>query len=177
MEGTDVQEHSSTSCRASASNASEDAAFAESPVLVAVEFSPDSEAALVWAWNHAKAIGAPLEVLHVIHDPADSPGMYQSNNGDLLQPMEDVAQEMLAQFLDRTGRDHPDLADFKPAKALCVPGLPASTIIQVAEVHKVRHLVLGSRRRTNLARLFHGSTAKQVASNSQLPVTIVKAQD
>jgi len=177
MEGTNVQEFSPTSCRERASNASEDAAFAESPVLVAVDFSPDSQAALVWAWNYAKAIGAPLEVLHVVHDPGDSPGTYQSSKSDRLQPMEDIAQEMLAEFLDRAGRDLPDFADLQLARTLCAPGLPASTIIQVAEAHKVRHVVLGSRRRTNLARLFHGSTARQVASNTQLPVTIVKAQD
>ena len=172
MEGADVQVQSRETQEGTTVEGS---AAAESPILVAVDFSPDSEAALVWAWNYAKAVGAPLEVLHVVHDPSDSPGTYRSSNGDSLEPMADVAQDMLAEFLDRVGRDHPDLADLEAAKTLCSPGLPASTILRVAEAHGVRHLVLGSQRRTSLARLFHGSTANQVATNAQLPVTIVKA--
>lgn len=154
---------------------SEDSAIAEAPILVAVDLSPDSEAALVWAGTYAKAVGAPLEVLHVVHDPADSPGTYKSSNGDPREPMADVAQGMLTELLGRVGREHPELASLGDAKTLCSPGLPAPTILQVAESHGVRHLVLGSRRRTSFARLFHGSTASQVASSAQFPVTIVKA--
>lgn len=172
MEGADVQVHSRKAQEGPAVGSS---TAAESPVLVAVEFSPESEAALVWAWNYAKAVGAPLEVLHVVHDPADSPGTYKPSNGDSLQPMADVAQDLLADFLERAGRDHPDLADLEAAKTMCSTGLPAATILRVAEAHRVRHIILGSQRRTSLARLFRGSTANQVVSNAKVPVTIVKA--
>ena len=137
----------------------------ESPVLVAVDLSPVSESALAWACHYAKALGAP----------ADAPGTYKSKNGDSLEPMSDVAQSMLVEFLARTSRDRADLADLGTAKTLCVCGLPASTILQTAATRGVQHIVLGSRSRTSFERLFHGSTVTQVARDSQIPVTIIKA--
>lgn len=151
----------------------DDMAIEETPVLVAIDFSRNSEVALVWASIYANTIGAPLEILHVIHDPADSPGTYRPENGDLLEPMADVAHTKLMEFLDRIGRDRPDLANLRNAKRLCMPGLPASTILQVAEAQGAQHLVLGSRHHNGLARILHGSIAHQVAGHAEIPVTIV----
>lgn len=148
---------------------------AEAPVLVAVDFSPDSEAAVVWACDYAKKIGASLEILHVVHDPADAPGTYKPDNGDQLEPMADVAQRKLATFLERVGRDHPGLSNLETARSSCTAGLPASTILQVAQAHGAQHLVLGNRQRKGLARILHGSTTNQVAGHARLPVTVVKA--
>ena len=61
------------------------------PVVVAVELSESSKAALRWACGYAEAVGAPLEILHVVHDPGDSPGTYSPDGNDLLEPMADVA--------------------------------------------------------------------------------------
>ena len=148
-------------------------AEAKIPVLVAVDFSKESEAALAWACSYAETIGALLQVLHVIHDPADSPGTYKPENGDLLEPMADVAHTKLAEFLDRVGRDRPDLPGLRNAKTICLPGLPASTILQVAEAQGAQHLVLGRRHRNGLARILRGSVANQGAGDAQLPVTVV----
>lgn len=151
----------------------EDLSVAKAPVLVAVDMSKQSEVALLWACSYAEAIGAPLEVLHVIHDPTDAPGTYRAEIGDPLVPMADVAQSKLSAFLERIGRARPDLLRLKSAKTLCLPGLPAATILQVAEAHGAQHLVLGSPHRNGLARALHGSIANQVAGQAQLPVTIV----
>ena len=147
----------------------------EAPVLVAVDFSPDSEAAVVWACEYAEKVGAPLEILHVIHDPADAPGSYKPENGDQLEPMADVAERKLAAFLERVGGTHPALAKLETARSHCTVGLPASTILQVAEAHGAQHLVVGHRQRKGIARILHGSTANQVAGHARLPVTVVKA--
>jgi len=145
------------------------------PVLVAVELSKGSEAALRWACSYAEAVGASLEILHVVHDPADSPGTYKPDGGDPLEPMADVAARRLDEFLDRVGRENPQLLGLGTAKRLCVEGLPASKILDVARARGARLLVLGSRRRNGLGRLVHGSTAVQIARDAGLPVTIVKA--
>lgn len=150
-----------------------DLSVAKAPVLVAVDLSEHSEAALLWACRFAEAIGAPLEILHVIHDPSDAPGTYRPENGDLLEPMADVAHAKLAEFLDRVGRVHADLPRLETARRVCLPGLPAATILRVAEAHGARHLVLGSPHRNGLGRIIHGSVAHQVAGHAQLPVTIV----
>lgn len=46
------------------------------PILVGVDFSDDSCAALIWAARYAHIAGSELLVLHVAHDPAASPGFY-----------------------------------------------------------------------------------------------------
>lgn len=170
MNGPDLEAQASAHALARGAETPASAAF---PVLVAVDFSSESEAALVWACGYAETIGAPLEILHVIHDPADSPGTYKPENGDPLEPMADVARGKLANFLDRVGRDHPEAPGLRTAQTLCVEGLPAATILQVAEAQGAQHLVLGSRHRNGLVRLLHGSVAGQVAGRARLPVTIV----
>lgn len=154
---------------------SEAVAASKSLVLVAVDFSADSEAALLWACNYAEAIDAPLEILHVVHDPATSPGTYKPDGDDPLEPMVDVAQRKLAQFLEQAGRSNPRPSGLERAKQVCVRGLPAQRILNVAQDHGAGLLVLGSRRRNGLGELLHGSTASQVARQADLPVTIVKA--
>ena len=44
------------------------------PILVPVDFSPHSEAALVCAAELAGTLGNELIILHVVHDPGDAPG-------------------------------------------------------------------------------------------------------
>ncbi len=145
------------------------------PVLVAVELSIGSEAALRWACSYAEAVGAPLEILHVVHDHADSPGTYKPDVGDPLEPMADVASRRLDEFLKRVGRESPELPGLATAKRLCIEGLPAQKILDVARVHGARLLVVGGRCRNSLERLMHGSTAIQIARDAGLPVTVVKA--
>ena len=145
------------------------------PVLVAVELSESSEAALFWACGYAEAVGAPLEILHVIHDPADSPGTYSPNGGDVLEPMADVAKRRLDKFLDRVSGEDPEFSGLGGARRLCVAGLPATRILDVARAHGARLIVLGSQQRNGLGRLVHGSTAVHIARHAGIPVTIVKA--
>ncbi len=51
-------------------------------ILVAVDFSEASVDALKQAITIAKNFEAKLLVLHVIHDPANSPGFYISKKAD-----------------------------------------------------------------------------------------------
>lgn len=145
------------------------------PVLLATDFSLESEAALIWAGGHARSIGAPLKILHVIHDPGDSPGTYRADGEDALEPMADVAERRLTDFVQRVRRDHPRLSSLDGASLLCLQGLPAAKILDVAQSEGAQILVLGGGRRNGLGRLLHGSTAHQVLRHAQVPVTIVNA--
>lgn len=144
-------------------------------VLVAVDFAPDSEAALVWACGFADCVGAGLAVLHVVHDPGDAPGYYRKGEEDLLRPMEDVAFEMLEQFLENAANKHPDLRALKGAQKALVKGIPSTRILEVAKTKGARLIVMGSRGRTGLPHLLLGSKAQRVVQMSPIPVTIVKA--
>lgn len=153
------------------------ATLTNAPVLVAVDFSDEAAAALKWACDYAQRIGAPLEILHVVHDSAHSPGAYRPDGNDLLEPMADVATRKLDQFVDEIGCANSSLRKLQDAKLLCVEGLPAPTILEVARAHRVRLLVVGSQHRNGIARLVHSSTAQQVAGRATVPVTIVKSGD
>ena len=65
----------------------------DGPILVAVDFSDDSHAALSWACRLATAMKARVIVLHVVHDPANAPGYYKRDEKDLVLPMEDILNQ------------------------------------------------------------------------------------
>ncbi len=146
------------------------------PILVAVDFSKDSEAALRWACSYADQVGAEVVVLHVVHDPADTPGSYRRSEADALRPMADVAAEMLSQFIERLGEAHPESAAFGALKTQLVSGIPETRILEVAEQDGARIIVMGSRGRTGIPHLLLGSKAERVVQRSPIPVTIVKAE-
>lgn len=123
------------------------------------------------------ATGAPLEILHVVHDPAASPVSYKADQTDPLEPIAEVARRKLDGLLMRLGRDNPGRPGLGDAVVHCVSGLPASKILDVARTRGARLLVLGGGRKNGLERFLHGSTAHQVARKAQLPVTIIKADN
>lgn len=147
------------------------------PVLVAVDFSKDSEMALIWACHYANLTGAVLVVLHVVHDPGDAPGYYRRGEEDALRPMEDVAREMLEEFLERAREDHPEVAAVAKMDTRLVRGIPATRILEAVESVGAGLIVMGSRGRTGLPHLLLGSKAQRVVQLSPVPVTIVKAEN
>ena len=149
----------------------------DGPVLVAVDFTPDSEAAVLWACDYAGCVGAGVVVLHVIHDPADEPGYYRKAGEDLLRPMEDVAVEMMDRFLATLAEKESQagLDPLEGAERVLVKGVPATRILEIAQAKAARLIVMGSRGRTGLPHLLLGSKAERVVQMSPIPVTIVKA--
>ena len=147
----------------------------QTTILVAVDFSPDSEAAVVWACRYAALVGADLLVLHVIHDPDEAPGYYRRSESDALQPMEDVAREMLEEFLENVREKHSEVAAMGALKTQLVRGIPASRILESAEAADAALIVMGSRGLTGLPHLLLGSKAERVVQMSRIPVTIVKS--
>ena len=146
------------------------------PVLVAVDFSNDSEVALTWACRYATLAGTGLTVLHVVHDPGEGPGYYRLGEEDALRPMEDVAKEMLEEFLEKAREDHPEVAAVAQMDTKLVRGIPASRILEAAESVGAGLIVMGSRGRTGLPHLLLGSKAERVVQLSPVPVTIVKGE-
>ncbi|HRY23769.1 MAG: universal stress protein [Geminicoccaceae bacterium] len=144
------------------------------PVLCAVDFSPDAEAALLWSCAQAELAQAPLLLLHVIHDPAASPGFYQRPDDGWLRPLADVAEQMLGEFLDRLRQEHPDQGRLKTLETRLVPGLPAGRIVEVASEAGAVLVVVGSRGRTGLPHILLGSVAERVVQIAPMPVVVVK---
>ncbi len=148
---------------------------ASGPILAAVDFSADSERALAWAARQAELEGAELVVLHVVHDPAASPGFYRKPDESWLRPMIDAANDMMENFLAVVRSDHAELPGLASAEIRFVAGLPAGRIIEISEEAGARLIVVGSRGRTGLQAILLGSVAERVAQISTVPVVVVKA--
>ncbi len=146
------------------------------PILCAIDFSADSEAALLWAAAQAEREDARLIVLHVVHDPASSPGFYRKPNAEWLQPMEEVAAEMFAEFLADVRTRNPEAAGLARVETRLVTGLPSGRISEVAAEVGAGHVVVGSRGRTGLPHIMLGSVAERVAQIAGPPVTVVKSR-
>lgn len=145
------------------------------PILVPVDFSPYSAAALVWAARMGDCLKLPLLVLHVAHDPESAPGYYvRSKRKKHLRRIEEAAEEMMEDFLGQVARDNPRTKHLRKPDSMLVHGLPVTRILEVAAKTGASLIVMGSQGRTGLPHLLLGSKAERVAQLSPVPVTIVK---
>ncbi len=152
-----------------------DKARGRAPILVPIDFSPSSEAVLLWAAGAARRYSAPLLVLHVVNDPASAPGYYHTKKGRLRR-LEETAADMMKDCLKSFHKKHPKVEIGKLAKTQLVVGLPVNRILEVAEKSRASQIIIGSVGRTGLPHLLLGSKAQRVAQLAPVPVTIVKAE-
>lgn len=152
--------------------------LSRAPILVAVDFSAHSAKALLWAARAAKCFRAPLEVVHVVHDPGSAPGYYhqadKKSNKKYLRRMKEAAADMMDEFLAEVQKANPGVAALRDLDRRLVSGLPVTRILEVAENSGAQMIVMGSRGRTGLPHLLLGSKAEKVTQLSPIPVTIVK---
>lgn len=151
----------------------------QGPILAAVDFSPESSEALLWAAEAAERSLRELVVVHVVHDPGSAPGYYDGvkKARKHLRRIEERAEEMLAGFLDSVRREHPERKALETLDPVLVVGLPVNRILEVAEKRGASQIVLGSRGRSGLPSLLLGSKALKVAELASVPVTIVKGKE
>lgn len=144
-------------------------------ILVPVDFSAFSEAALVKACELADCMKLKIVVLHVVHDPSELPGYYaKMTKKKHLVRMEDVAREMFDEFMDMMIKTYPKLKSLGEAESRLVVGLPVGRILEVAESVKAGMIVMGNQGHTGLKHILLGSKAEQVVRLSPVSVTIVK---
>jgi len=146
------------------------------PILVPVDFSASSEAALLFAVGLSRCMQCSLLVLHVVHDPSSMPGYYsRALKKKQLVRIEDGAAEMLDEFVHRVVKQHPEIKDWKRLDSLLVKGLPSTRILEVADKTGAAMIVMGSKGLTGLKHILMGSVAEHVMHLCRIPVTVVKA--
>ncbi len=146
------------------------------PVLVPLDLSDSSGTVLEWGVRAALCFGAPLLLLHVVHDPGSAPGTYSRGvSPDLVQSLEETGRTMFQDFVEAAADRYPRLADVSDVRSRTVVGLPASRILEVADEESAQLIVMGSAGRTGWSKLLLGSKALRVAQLAPVPVTIVKA--
>jgi nucleotide-binding universal stress UspA family protein len=146
-------------------------------ILVPIDFSDDSLAALEAALIMAQKLGCSLTVLHVIHDPSDRPGFYHSRRAGLtvLEGIEAAAEALMEEFLSNN-RVMEQAADAEVDIDVALSrGLTVGQILQYAREHGAGLIIMGSRGRTGLSNLLMGSHAQRVVQLSPIPVMVVKA--
>jgi universal stress protein A len=136
-------------------------------VLVPVDFTPRSRAALRFAIKLAEATGASVHALHVGPPPSAALRQAQAYVG---LPQSQVPADVLAHAdaeLDMLLSSVPHSA---PIEKKVVCGDPAASVVQVAGDEAFDLIVIGSRGRGRLASLALGSVAHAVATCTTCPV-------
>jgi nucleotide-binding universal stress UspA family protein len=126
-------------------------------VAVAHSDTPRGEAALRAAAEEAVLRGHDLAILHII------PGVDEVEVND--PSVEDHVAAQLANVAGLTWKLHTAPEGFDTAEAL----------LDLAEEVGATLLVIGSRYRTRVGKMFLGSTVQRVLLEATLPVLVVKA--
>jgi nucleotide-binding universal stress UspA family protein len=155
-------------------------------IVVGIDGSPGSDAALRWALEEARLRGSQVRVVYAyqlpltapaeagvgIAGPAPHPVFSAEDVERLHAAAEKEAQGVIESSLQRAGDE--------AAKGLSIehaplPGPPAQTLIE--EGRGATLLVLGSRGRGGFLGLLLGSVSQQVAQHPPCPVVILPPED
>jgi nucleotide-binding universal stress UspA family protein len=151
-------------------------------ILVGVDGSQGSDAALRWALDEARLRGSRLRVVHVFappqatfSDPAvgaagmPAPVVLPREDEERVRAAaEEQARGVIDDALDRVGAKGADRSEIERA---VLPGAPAQTLIELARDAEL--LVLGTRGRGGFLGLLLGSVAQQIAHHPPCPVVIL----
>lgn len=137
-------------------------------ILVPMDFSERSRAALTYAIGFARDFGGSLSVLHVL-DPLLAPGRLDSSR---LRKMKSSSRsEAEAQL--RALR--PELIASGVRAQLLVRQGPVAEMIVIVALKVTAHLIImSSQGRTGLKRLLIGSVAERVVRHSSCPVLVLR---
>ena len=142
-------------------------------ILVPTDFSPGSDAALVWARDLAQQCAARLSLLHVVTDPRAmgflTPEVY-------VPPAPETQQRLLREARERLERALP--ADERSRFAVTIDariGDVAENILDTAREQHVDLIVMGTHGRHGLAHLLLGSVAERVLRDATCPVLTTHA--
>ncbi|MFD5448132.1 universal stress protein [Streptomyces sp. NPDC003470] len=136
-------------------------------VVVGVDGSPSSYAALRWAARYARTVGGVVEAIHVWDTPSATgfTGPAIDPDFDLEQARERFAEELGAVFPEERP---PGLTE------VLVEGDPSEALVLASEGADI--LVVGRRGRGAFARAMLGSVGQRCAQHAACPVVIVRQE-
>jgi nucleotide-binding universal stress UspA family protein len=140
-------------------------------ILVPIDFSPPSDAALEYARSVAGRYGASLQLLHVAEDP------YRAfYSAEVFVPeIEGLREEILSDTEKRLkDRLRPSDVTEHHATAESIIGTPAGSIVEYAAGHEIDLIVMGTHGRGGMEHLLMGSVAERVVRTALCPVLSVR---
>ncbi len=139
-------------------------------VVVGIDESSASVAALHWAVDHATACGVPLRLVHAWQLSAAAAAAVASGGGQYLEAAAADARARATRWvLDTLGGDAAQVR-----WVLEVHEAPAGQVL-VARGHEAELLVVGTHEHTGLRRVLAGSVSHYVLSHADVPVVAVPA--
>ncbi|MCA8923563.1 MAG: universal stress protein [Planctomycetes bacterium] len=139
-------------------------------VLICLDLSPEGEKVLAEGVSLAKALGTGVLLLHVA---APEPDFVGYDEGILTR--DDRARELRQEHSDLLALAERLSAEGVPAQALLISGAITPVILEQAERHDVRLVVVGSHGHGALHRFLIGSTTDAVVRRSPRTVVVVRA--
>jgi universal stress protein A len=138
-------------------------------ILVPVDFSDCSDAAVKYGYALAEAFGSTVHLLHVAHDPYVLPwagGGFSGSGVDLVGDWDAQAKGRLAGLVPIAAATTTVLQAFA--------GSPDREIVGYAAKHQIDLIVLGTHGRGPLAHMLLGSVAERVVRTAPCPVLTVR---
>lgn len=147
-------------------------------ILVPVDFTAASIAALDWALMLRRTTGAHVELLHVWHAPHYlAPDL-------MLLPREGADAMTIADYVRRrAGQRMEEILDtllqrgIRDVRARIEAGDPAPKIVEVAERGRFDLVVMGTHGRTGVSHFFEGSVAENVVRHASCPVVTIRVTE
>jgi nucleotide-binding universal stress UspA family protein len=142
-----------------------------SRILVPMDFSAPSDAALDYARGVAVRFDASLHLLHVADDPYRA--LYP---GEVFVPeVERLRRQIVSDAADRlkarlTASDVTDLE----ATVDAIIGTPAGSIVEYAGGHGIDLIVMGTHGRSGMSHVLMGSITERVIRTAPCPVLAVR---
>lgn len=135
------------------------------PVVVGIDGSPVSSAALAYAYDYAAIHGLPLVAVHAWAvgsvDPTIAPFVDT-------EAMREDAERLVAENLAGWREKYPDVE----VRRVIVPSRPAHALLE--ESKQASLLVVGARGRGRVPRLLLGSTSQALIHRAACPVAVVR---
>jgi nucleotide-binding universal stress UspA family protein len=135
------------------------------PVVVGVDGTPNSEAAIAFAFGAADARRAPLVAVHTWWNSVVDPAMDSLLDWDVIEAEEG---EVLAERLAGWGEKYPDVL----VQRLVARDRPAHRLLEQARGAQM--LIVGSRGRGTFSGLVLGSVSHALLHHAPCPVVIVR---
>ncbi len=135
-------------------------------ILIAVDGSPHSDKALIYARGMAERFGARLMLVHVYAQISDLLGYGDFER--LVSRRQAAGQEVIDTAREQLGdtglQIHEDLLE----------GPEAEAILMAAETHGVDLIVMGTRGRGSIGGLLFGSVSRKVTHLAPCPVLLIR---
>lgn len=143
-------------------------------ILVPVDFSDCSKAALHYAQELARRLGASVDVLHVWYTPAYiSPSVAVMMADGKTEALEVIARTQAQHQLDEFRRSVEQVEGVLVNNRIEY-GYEPDVILKMATEYDL--VIMGTHGRTGMAHLFMGSVAEKVIRRAPCPVIAIRAQ-